>query len=88
MAEINVKLDRILISLEKLTTRIDVLENSVTATHNYVSKLDQKLSQRCDELECAIKQKTDSTMFVDLKNKVEILEAKLEFFSEKEKKHS
>ena len=85
MAEINVKLDRILISLEKLTTRIDVLENSVTATHNYVSKLDQKLSQRCDELECAIKQKTDSTMFVDLKNKVEILEAKLEFFSEKEK---
>ena len=79
MAEINVKLDRILISLEKPTTRIDVLENSVTATHNYVSKLDQKLSQRCE---------TDSTMFVDLKNKVEILEAKLEFFSEKEKKHS
>ena len=87
MAETNQKLDRILTLLENLTTRLDRLENSVSDNHSYVSKLDQKFTQRCDELEGAVKQKTESTMFAKLQNKVKNLEIKLEISSEQEAKH-
>ena len=87
MAETNEKLDRILTLLENLTTRLDRLENSVSDNHSYVSKLDQKFTQRCDKLEGAVRQKTESTMFAELQNKVKNLEVKLEILSEQEAKH-
>ena len=87
MAEINVKLDRILTSFEKLTTRIDRLENSVSATHNDVSNLDQMLTQRCDELEGVVKQKTNLAMFADLKDKVQNLEDKHDKSTDQEAKN-
>ena len=78
--KLNETLSEISNTLKELSTKFGALENSVAAVSRRLNEIDTKLSQRCDSIDAAMKEKVDLVFFKKLEIKVTSLETQVKAF--------